>query len=653
MSATTRVSTTQNGGQAFLSEQNEIMLNRLIYQDFQRRLGGELSSKQSQRLMKTVRHYMIQANETMPNAAPMTKNAKVLEAVVPDFLSYLNRAQRTSPTPEEDITRMDVGARFNHLQNERQQGKAAPPPPPDFRVPLNEEGPTAISIFEQVRKAREEETLRGEARIASRLQSERSFQQEQEQSEQLDQLIVQDREQRRLASQRESAAELATRLITPDPRRIFMKDILEGNPMGQGTPLESLIGDSGLANTNSTIALPTQIRVRPALPQDTIIREDDIVAYKENEYNLFVYSADRDWINNRTQNRYNFTVNFDPANNRPGFSLAPTAAIKFKNITRIELVKTILPIEGLEIIQTRDASGTTTISYGTSLNTNILSFPYLNVYIQELDNNNFGTDNPLQKAFAVLQYDANWVSDNQSASKGGFLAMIPKFLKCQKVYAPTPLATLTKLTIQIERPDGALVSKTPDTLDISGFKSSYNMTNCPSGNGNVGGTDYADTSGNYIWIQTKTWFSRFEVNQGDRILLGGIVFPPSYSGNQAAKTDFIRFLERPEGHLVVAIANTQKQSASPTIFYKDGPNIVGYANYIIIRSKMKDPTLGFTDPDTFGLLSNSDNNTFLDTLCGAGVSTGRLINLSHQTTLVFRVITRDFDPTTRIRPDNL
>ena len=68
---------------------------------------------------------------------------------------------------------------------------------------------------------------------------------------------------------------------------------------------------------------------------------------------------------------------------------------------------------------------------------------------------------------------------------------------------------------------------------------------------------------------------------------------------------------------------------------------------------MKDPTLGFTQPDTFGLLATSANNTFLNTLCTANLAAGRLINVSHQTTLVFRVITRDLDSTARIRPDNL
>jgi len=424
-----------------------------------------------------------------------------------------------------------------------------------------------------------------------------------------------------------------------------MKDTLEGNPSGQGTPLESILnGQSGLGDANMTLALPTAPRLKAPQQADVLIRQEDILAYKENEYNLHIYSADRDWLTNKNQNRYNFTVTFDPANNGNGFGYAPTASVKFKNITRIELVKSILPIEGLDIVQT--VTNTTGPVYGTALNINILSFPYLNIYIPELDTNNFGTDTYLNQAFAAVQYDANWVSDNNAASKGGFLAMIPKFLKCQKVYTPTPLATLQKLSISIQRPDGCLVSDTLDTLDIANVMSSRWLTT--GGGLTVTGTDYDIAAGTYLWINTATWFSRFMVNQGDRIQFKGITFPASYTGNEAAKNDLIAFLQRPQGHIVVQIAYE-----SPANTFVDGPNSVGYANYIIIRSKMTDPATGSTAVDTFGKLGSTANNTFLETLTNADGTTGRLINLSHQTTLVLRVITRDLDSTTRLRPDNV
>ena len=632
---------------SFLSPQNEDNILRAAYQDLQRQLGSELNDKQKQRLVKTVRHYMNEVQQDIPNESLMTKGRAVILNTKDDFMSYLQRSQAAPPVREEDTARMDVASRFNQLQNERNTAKATPPPPPNFRLTLEEDGPASLSIFERVKKEREDEANRGAAILQQNMRAEATFKDSQAQASQFEQSILADRERMKQASQRTAAAEMANRFVPPDPRRIFMKDILDGQSQGQGTSLESILGQSGLATANPTLALPDVVRNKPYLPQDNIIRQDDILAYKENEYNLFVYSADRDWVVNKSQNRYNFTVNFDPANNGPGQTFAPTATVKFKNITRIELVKTILPIEGIDVIQTVTATSPS-IAYSTALNVNVLSFPYLNVYIPELDTNGFGTDTYLNQAFASVQYDANWVSDTSMASKGGYLAMIPKFLKCQKVYTPTPLSTMRKMTISIQRPDGCLVSDTQDTQDIANIVSSYWLSGSGASTWTVTGTNYASASGTYLWINTGNWFSRFEVNQGDRIQIKGMTVPAAFTGNAAAAADLLTFLQRPEGHVVVQIAY---QSGATAV--TDGANEVGYANYIIIRSRMSDPTKGSTAVDTFGKLGSTANNTFLNTLTATDGITGRLINLSHQTTLVFRVITRDLDPTTRIRPDNM
>lgn len=629
----------------FLSNQNESMLGKLVYTDFQRRLGSDLNEKQKQRLARTVRHYMEEVSEKLQSSPLQEKNSQVLANVVPDFLSYINRSASAPAVDERDVARMDVASRFNQLQNERNGAKATPPPPPNFRIALQEDGPSPMSQFEIARKQREEELMRGEQMMAETVRADTEFSAASRRANQQEQNVLVERERSKLAAQREAQSEMASRLVTPDPRRMFMRDVLDGNPGGQGTPLESILNNqSGLGDANMTLALPTAPRLKAPQQADVLIRQEDILAYRENEYNLHIYSADRDWVTNKSQNRYNFTVNFDPANNGPGFTFSPSASVKFKNITRIELVKTILPIEGVDIIQTvTNASGPV---YGTALNINVLSFPYLNIYVPELDTNNFGTDNFLNQAFAAVQYDANWVTDNAAASKGGFLAMIPKFLKCQKVYSPTPLSTLRKLTISIQRPDGCLVSDTLDTLDIANITSSRWLTT--GGGLTVSGTDYDVAAGTYLWINTNTWFSRFQVNQGDRIQFKNLAFPAAYAGNAGARDDLIAFLQRPDGHLVVQIAYE-----SPANTFVDGANSVGYANYIIIRSKMVDPTTGSTAVDTFGKLASGANDTFLETLTNVDGATGRLINLSHQTTLVFRVITRDLDPTTRLRPDNV
>lgn len=645
-----------------MNPQNEQFLSEMLYENEKRRLGGDLSDKQKERLVKTIRHYMNEVHQTFPGADTAAsirlKNKEVITAVVPDFSAYVRRSQVT--VQNDDSMRQDIGTRFSQLQNERNPKKPAVPAPPTFRIPLDDEAPVSMGIFEQIKKQREEEAQRSDELLKARVTADQNYSASAAAAASSDQLVLTQRENSRMMVQRESATELATRMVNPDPRRIFMKDVIDGNPTGQGTSLESLFRSSNSAAGNATTALPSALTTRPVRPQENIIPQGDILTYKENEYNLFMYSADRDWLsgNPTLQNRYNFTVNFDPGNNRAGqfFGINAAASIKFKNITRIEFVKAILPVEGVDTIMRKNAATTASINYDVSLNVNILSFPYLNLYVKELDTNSYGTDYNFERAFGVLQYDANWISDSSVTTKGGYLAMIPKFMKCQKVYTPTPLSTLQKLTLRLERPDGNLVSDVQDTLDISGVFSSSGSSGAymaPSGGGytaNVTNTKYADASSNYIWLETSSFFSRFSVAQGDRIRIRGLTFPSSFSGDTGALADLLNWLNTGD-HLVVGIAWSVRVGS--VVYYRDGANQVGYSKYIIIQTRMNDPSTGSVLPSNYGSLSTANNATFLSKLSGNTLTAGRLLNLSHQTHFVFRVITRDMDATSRLRPDNL
>lgn len=645
-----------------MNPQNEQFLSEMLYENEKRRLGGDLSDKQKERLVKTIRHYMNEVHQTFPGADTAAsirlKNKEVITAVVPDFSAYVRRSQVT--VQNDDSMRQDIGTRFSQLQNERNPKKPPVPAPPTFRIPLDDEAPVSMGIFEQIKKQREEEAQRSDELLKARVTADQNYSASAAAAASSDQLVLTQRENSRMMVQRESATELATRMVNPDPRRIFMKDVIDGNPTGQGTSLESLFRSSNSAAGNATTALPSALTTRPVRPQENIIPQGDILTYKENEYNLFMYSADRDWLsgNPTLQNRYNFTVNFDPGNNRAGqfFGINAAASIKFKNITRIEFVKAILPVEGVDTIMRKNAATTASINYDVSLNVNILSFPYLNLYVKELDTNSYGTDYNFERAFGVLQYDANWISDSSVTTKGGYLAMIPKFMKCQKVYTPTPLSTLQKLTLRLERPDGNLVSDVQDTLDISGVFSSSGSSGAymaPSGGGytaNVTNTKYADASSNYIWLETSSFFSRFSVAQGDRIRIRGLTFPSSFSGDTGALADLLNWLNTGD-HLVVGIAWSTRVGS--IVYYRDGANQVGYSKYIIIQTRMNDPSTGSVLPSNYGSLSTANNATFLSKLSGNTLTAGRLLNLSHQTHFVFRVITRDMDATSRLRPDNL
>jgi hypothetical protein len=498
------------------------------------------------------------------------------------------RLAGVQPRPTfENTLLMDTGSRYEQVQQERTSGGTTRPPVPKFDISISSSAdePSALSLYEAAKKNREEEASRA--------------------------------------------------------KPIGSSDSISGtgedvNPLARFMSPPSLLND---AQANPTTAIPILTPAsRGPLPQDYLIRQDDVINYRETEYNLFLYSGDRDWINSSGQSRYNFTVNFDVGNNnRQGFTSAPSSTRKFKNIVRIELVKAIMPTEGLNTIV--QYSGST---FNTNSKLNILSYPYIVVRVPELDSNNYGTDNNLDNAFGVLQYDANWYTDTTNLTDG-FLGMIPKFLKCQKVYLPTPLATLTKLSVQLQLPNGNLVSDTSDTLTIQsiffGDKISSSIYN-----GN-----YA--TANYIILQTTTWFNKWTFTAGNTIQLGGIdpTQVNTYSTVAAAAQDLATWLMLSTGYVIVSIGNTTTAT--------DAPNAVGYGNLIILRNRFADPTTGSTALLPFG---NAANNTSLGTALynSVGPSTtvftgAKLINLTHQTNVVFRVITREMDPAARVRPDNL
>ena len=642
---------------ALFSQKNRETLQQLLIQDFQKRQNQALNGKQLDRLERALDHYVEQVYGTQGEQPLPVLNREVLKITAQDFSKYLQRqtvvqvAQTVDQSPVQTVMNqslyMDTGRRFDQLQTDRQEVKALPPPPPDFRVSLDdEEAPSSTSLYEMAKKQRESEAQRLlnsgkdameriDPGLNKRIQADDFFR-----SGQLSQNKATDMA---LASRQTSVQPLDMPLIIPpDGRELAMAALsplmLTENPGPRG------LGD---ANGNPTTTIPSFLSPQKTnLPQDYIIRQNNTVAYKEIENNLFVYSADRDWMKNVSENRYNFTVNFDPGNNGQGYYPQVRVQEKFKNITRIEFVKAILPVEGLDVLIEPTASAATNI---TAYQNTVLSLPFVSVNIPELENNNFGSDNFIDRAFSIIQYDQNWYSNlsstildttsKQANDSRGFTSLVPRYLKCQKVYAPTPLSTLQRLSISLLRPNGQSVSLMADTFDISGIYAGSNT--------DFAASLYKNNDLNnpyYIFINTTTYFSRFQVNVGDNIQIGNFDFSDNLT---RTSQDFTAWINQPAGFLVAAIGN----SSSGT--YADGPNSVGYANYIILQAKHKDPTSGSVGLNPYGGVDGDITNYIGNTPVALASAPRRLINLSRQTQLVFRVITREMDPVAGLRPDNM
>lgn len=595
----------------------------------------------------------------------------------------------------------DVGSRFSALQSERQLVQQTTPPAPNFRVPLDDEG-SPMDAFERMKKEREEEARRVEAAAAAikkknggdtgtsldsidasiHVQTTRAqitaqtsaptdapgaeemiaadaFDRGNRAADRIAEEVIAERERKKL----EERASVAVP-VPADMRPLIVGDIVQlerRNPFDQRQP-----------NANPTLAQSKEERLDLTLPQENVIKDDDVVGYVEKEHNLFLYSADRDWVNPlTTESRYDFSINFDPSNTPAGSRMHAVTTIKFKNITRIEFVKVIMPLEGLQVITKRTAainaaplnptSALTTVN--SSTNTNILSFPYLQVKIPELNNNSYGTNQGLNACFAVVQYDAVWSPDGTNSENRGYAAMIPKHMKCQKVYEPTPLATLQKLSVRIEKPDGSIVSGINDVIDVYKIVPSL----CASGTFNFGNSFYKDTgnafspsssglnSSPYYFLQTFVPFTRWSVTPGERIVIKNVSFDISGASavNAASYVEFINWITRDEGHIVVQVAN----NTSGTV--NDGVDYLGYANFIIIEGAITVPNTAqrvFTSSSAnLTAFANTADATsgFANFVGGKTLNSGRALNLSHQIQVALRVITRDLDGATRLRPDNL
>ena len=632
----------------FYSQKNRTTLQQIVTQDIERRQGITLNERQKDRLERTIDHYVEEVYGSQGNQPLPLLNKEVIKVTAADFSKYLQRqtvvasapvtATQTVMTPSQAATIFqDTSQRYETIQNERNEGRVQPPTMPDFRIALDDDGPSPADLYEAAKKARESEAIRLAALskdamermdpgIQARMIADDSFRQGQQSQNRATDLVLSDR---RLAAANPVIVPL---VVPPDGRELALLALNPG-PRAQGD-----------ANASSVTTIPPLISAQKSnLPQDYLIRQNSVVEYKEIENNLFVCSADRDWLKNVTDNRYSFTVNFDPGNNGQGLFPQVSVQQKFKNISRIELVKAILPIEGLQTLIQKN----TDLSNNTNYQVNVLSYPYVTVRIPELENNNYGSDNFIDRSFGVLQYDANWYSDPGTSpaqtDSRGYTAFIPKFLKCQKVYSPAPLSTLQRLSIDLLQPTGSILSLTADTLDISAVKVGVGFATAPYASG-------SSSVPEYFVIQTNTYFSRFQMAVGDTIRIGNFGYSNNAGGNGALQ-EFSTWLNQADGHVIAAIGYFSGAGSTMNAVI---PNTVGYANCIIIQNRYTDPTTGSVTPYQFGgstgnigtSLSSPPSTTTVNSL-------KRLINLSRQTQLVFRVITREMDPGASLRPDNM
>ena len=576
----------------FFSTTNYGRLLQPLRETYERKLKKtELPEEVEKRLQKTLQHYMSEIYRVNGPQVPVsTLNQEAFRETSLNMDGWLQKQVSTPAriypvAPPVDPLFENINSRFEREQQSRAPAPAQPVMNVDFTLPSNdEEEEDPLVKYERARKMRD-----NEVRAVPVM----------------------------LPKQPKNTIELNTSQFS-EP---------------SAAPVTNLV-----SATNTSSSTPPAPPLMAPRPQEYLIKQEDVVKYKENEFNLYIYSGDRDWLTNRSENRYNFTINFNPASNSNSATFSPSVKERFRNITRMELVKTILSAESLDVTV---RPNTTLDGVDTSRVTNILSYPYLMIRISEWTGNGFGTSANIDNTFGLVQYDQFWKSDI-SAPNFGYVSLTPRYLKAQRVYHPTPLATLQKLSIQVERPDGQPLTKELDTLDIIGvyLASSTNTSKFST----------VPDNETYIFIKTKNYFNRFFVAEGDRIQIRGYDIGTDLNVVSQVANDFNSFINNTNGHIVVGTGYSSDTTAPYSI--TDGPNTVGYANYIVIRTRFEDPTTGSTSRSYFGGSSTTEGNVKNRLEVNEPVSSCALLNQNHQSHFVLRIITREMDPTSNLRPDN-
>ena len=276
----------------------------------------------------------------------------------------------------------------------------------------------------------------------------------------------------------------------------------------------------------------------------------------------------------------------------------------FKNITSVELINAILPVESLLFNESTNAS----------LNINLRSLPYIVLHIPEFNNVIYGTNQILDNGFCKLiikDYHTN------NADEKGYEIFVPAYLG-EKKFFQKPLDSLPKMSIQLTTPKGEIICSEKDILEIeSVLVGKYDTAANPKFGTAIGVADQF-----HIEITTKTYFNNRLIQKNDMLIFKNIDF---YANTTLSTqiTSLKEFLMSSKGHYILDVGSTTQGIAN------------GYTKKIYItNSNNFDYSNGTFTPQITYSAANRGNQP--------QIKSGLFINNSLQNTLTFNITTQEY-----------
>lgn len=286
-------------------------------------------------------------------------------------------------------------------------------------------------------------------------------------------------------------------------------------------PVDNIINKSKYKDMQEN-PLPVPVYTTPATktlqsePEKTII----------SPYNYIVLNGyDRDWIRQ--------TLRFQ-------FSVEMTLLTKtYKNIHEIAFTKLIIPSEIINEKTVENPNPKRKFNHSYRL-----SVPYLTLQIDEINDVCDGINQVNQKAFTHFIQDCTYCTEN-----GRGYTILKPLQDEKKIFHPTPLASLPKMSVSITRPNGSLFNYSRDKYHIWKI-------------------EYDEYNRKHLKVILDKYFDKNEFFKGDIVYIKKFMMPkfdkdsedieenPAYQEylrNSYTYNRIMDFINRQEGHDVLEL----------------------------------------------------------------------------------------------------
>ena len=347
--------------------------------------------------------------------------------------------------------------------------------------------------------------------------------------------------------------------------------------------------------------------------------------YLEKEHFISINSIDRDWTTT-SETRYNFKVNFDGDS-----QYGATISTAYKNVISVELINVYIPQDPI------------IVPFDNRLYLDALHYPYLLLEIDELDGVFRGSNTALENSFSQLIFDkehsSQVLSDDfvgsdsepapdlrfQKQYQRCYYRFIPSFFE-KKQYYNAPLSSLKSMSIKINNPEGDLLNTQKDVITISAIADEQIADQEIKTTMGFPNTDCSSNYNQYIKITTTNHFFNKQFKIGDKIKISGV---------ESDNTTLDTFLNRNEGHHIINLV--EEDITANTNVNKSSINII----YISPKGSLSDTN------------NNLNTSTYNDVDGASFTAKGTLINVSLQTNLLFKIVTREVDVQSVTKPQNI